>query len=144
MGENKKRDCQFYVVTNTGEQPDAQICMAAFKEPDGVNVCSQLSGGGQDVVRLVDSLVKHMMKTLRENDVDGDQEAAFIALLLTTIEDYADQKALARAMEMMEEAKAQKTALEKALEHMAENPAAALEALAKMMKEMGTEEEEEA
>lgn len=135
MGESK-RDCNFIVVTNTGEQPDAQICMAAFNEPDGMNVCSQLNGGGQDIVRLVDNLVQHVMKSLREKDVDGNQEAAFIAILLGTIESHADQKALARAMEMMDEAKSKKKELEEALAHMKENPAAALKALAELM-EMG-------
>lgn len=61
-----ERNCNFFVMVNTGEQPDTEIHCAGFDEEDGIAVVSQLKGGMRDLAQMVASLVEKFGAEIQE------------------------------------------------------------------------------
>ena len=106
MSNEKNVNCQFMVMTDTGEQPDAVIHMAAFEQEDGVAIRGKQKGGGKCLIMMVSSLVEDLIRQLNEKDgvlaaaafiaklgdamtKAGGKEAMMLATLLSSPKDVA-------------------------------------------------------
>ena len=103
--ENKNRECQFAVISSTGEKPSVQINMAGFQDPDGLAMTCHLEGRCRDLVSITVSLVEHVFENVKSTSgVNG--EAAFIMELGDTIAKASSEEAMARVEEIEKEKEA--------------------------------------
>lgn len=72
-----ERIASFATMVSTGEKPDAEIHCVAFREEGGLQTIGNLNGGGRDIVMIATSIIKDVVRNLKEKDSDL-AAAAFI------------------------------------------------------------------
>lgn len=63
-----ERHCEFMTVVSTGEKPDAEIHICAFKEKGGALVRGRQNGDTHTLIQMICSLIEDMGNTLRKKD----------------------------------------------------------------------------
>ena len=61
-----ERKCQFVAMVNTGEKPDGELHMLAFKENGGRACCGQSSGDLGSIMAAVCAAVQGTGKSIKE------------------------------------------------------------------------------